>query len=112
MNHLRQEVSELMVLVHLIPRELAEEHVSRMDDVEVRDRFQRYTGMELSVARRNQQSGSDFYPVFGSATATARSATLNPVPEPPTEQKSGNQSARAGSKKPGSMVARALSASY
>jgi hypothetical protein len=108
-RNLRRAVSELMVEVHLITPELADYHVARMDQVELRDRFRMYTGMELSVVGRNQQSGSDFYPVFGFATATARTAALNPVPELPTEV--GQESARAGSKKPGPIVARALSAS-
>ncbi|HZC23342.1 MAG TPA: hypothetical protein VE866_08385 [Candidatus Binatia bacterium] len=67
-------------------------------------------GTELSAERRNQESGSDFYPVFGSATATARLSVLNPAPELPTEQRNGQANARAGNKKPGPMVDRALSA--
>lgn len=44
---------------------------------------------ELSVVGCNQQSGSDFYQVFGFATATARLAALNPVPQSPIHQRSG-----------------------
>ena len=99
-----------MTEVHLITPQLANFHVARMDQVELWRRFRMYTGMELSVAGRNQQSGPDFYPVFGFATATARAAALNPAPEFPTEGV--QESARAGSKKPGPMVARALSASH
>jgi hypothetical protein len=69
-------------------------------------------GMELSVMERNQQSRPDFYQVFGSTTATARPLTLNPVPELPIEPRNGQETARAGSKKPGPMVDRALSASH
>lgn len=109
-RNLRRAVSELMVEVHLITPELADYHVERMDQAELWQRFVMYTGMELSAEGRNQQSGSDFYQVFGSATATARLSTLNPVPELPTEQRNGQASARAGSKKPGPNVDRALSA--
>lgn len=49
MKSLRQSVSELMVIIHLIDPELADFHVSQMDDVEVYERFQHYTGMELSA---------------------------------------------------------------
>ena len=101
-----------MIAVHAISRELADYHVSQMSQAELADRFRRYTGMELSVAGRNTQSGSDFYPVFGSATATARRAALNPVPDLPIEHESRKESARAGNKKPGPMVDRALSASH
>jgi hypothetical protein len=109
-RNLWRAVSELMVEVHLITPELADYHVARMDQVELRDRFRMYTGMELSAEGRNQQSGSDFYPVFGSATATARVSALNSLPELPTEVR--GESARAGRKKPGPIVARALSASH
>jgi hypothetical protein len=112
MVSLRQKVAELMAARHCITRELAREHVAAMTPAEVRQRFRRYVGMESSVVRRNEQSVSDFYQVFGSATATARRTALNPVPEPPTEQRSVEQSARAGGKKPGPMVDRALSASH
>ena len=111
-RNLRRTVSELMVEVHLIAPELADYHVARMDQVELWKRFSMYTGMELSVAGRNKQSGSDFHPVFGFATATARPAALNPVPEQPIEQRDGQESARAGNKKPGPMVVRAVSASH
>jgi hypothetical protein len=99
-----------MVAAHGISSELADYHSSRMCQAELEDRFRRYTGAELSVAARNQQSGPDFYPVFGFATATARTAALNPVPDLPSEV--GRESARAGSKKPGPIVARALSAGH
>lgn len=112
LKNLRRTVSELMVDVHLIPRELADYHVAQMDQIELWRRFSMYTGTELSVVGRNQQSGPDFYPVFGFATATARTAALNPVPEQPNSHESGQESARAGSKKPGPIVARALSASH
>lgn len=66
-------------------------------------------GMEFSVARRNTQSGIDFYQVFDFATATARPAALNPVPEVTTEQE---KSARAGRKNlvrsPGRILPRLL----
>jgi hypothetical protein len=112
MTSLRQRVAELMAATHCITRELATQHVAAMSAAEVKQRFRRYVGMESSVVRRNQQSESDFYQVFGFATATARRTALNPVPELPTEQQSGKQSAIAGSKKPGPMVDRALSASH
>jgi hypothetical protein len=114
---LRDAVSELMVRAHLIPRELADQHAAEMTEVELAWRFCWYarngfeiSEMELSVVGRTDQSGSDFYQVFGSATATARLTALNPVPEFPTEQENGKESARAGSKKPGPMVDRAVSA--
>jgi hypothetical protein len=69
-------------------------------------------GMELSVARRNTQSGIDFYQVFDFATATARPAALNPVPELPTERREQESSARAGRKnlvrRPGRILPRLL----
>jgi hypothetical protein len=86
---LRRKVSELMVRVHQIAPELADYHIVQMDEEELQQRLRRYSGMELSVVERNQQSGPDFYQVFGSATATARCTALNPVPELPTEQESG-----------------------
>lgn len=79
---LRQAVADLMVDVHLIPRELAAFHVSEMDDFEVAGRFSLYTGLELSADRRKTQSDSDFYQVFGIATATARCSALNCEPVP------------------------------
>lgn len=111
-RNLRRAVSELMVEIHLVSPELADQYVTEMDEVELRRRFHMYTGMELSVAERNQQSGSDFYQVFGSATATARLTALNPVPGIPTKHEDGEESARAGNKKPGPFVVRALSASH
>ena len=45
MKSLRETVSELMVIVHLVTPALAAEYVSQMDEVEIRDRFRRYTGM-------------------------------------------------------------------
>lgn len=79
-RNLRQAVAELMVDVHLIPRELADVHVAEMDDIEIAQRFRMYTGLELSASERNQKSGSDFYQVFRSATATARREAFNPAP--------------------------------
>jgi hypothetical protein len=58
-------------------------------------------GMELSVAGRNNQSGADFYQVFGFATATARPAAFNPVPELPTEPKGAGIVCQSWRKKPG-----------
>jgi hypothetical protein len=106
-----------MVRVHRISRALPIMHASKMEREDLEFRLEMYArqqsaGMELSVARCNQQSGSDFHPVFGFATATARRAALNPVPELPIEQRNGQESARAGNKKPGQMVDRALSASH
>lgn len=75
----RAQVVDLMVEIHLIPRELAEYQVVGMDEIEIARRFEMYTGMELSAAGRTQNSEPDFYPVFGFATATARSAAFNPV---------------------------------
>jgi len=69
-------------------------------------------GNGVECREANTQSGPDFYQVFGFATATARPAALNPVPELPIEQEDGQTSARAGSKKPGPIVARALSAGH
>lgn len=113
MRSMRQEVCELMAVIHLIPPDLAEYRVVQMDEIELHRRFCMYTGMELSVAGRNQQSGPDFYPVFGFATAKARLAALNPVSVLlPTEQPSREESARAGDKKPGPSVDRAMSASH
>ena len=114
---LRETVRNLMVARHRISIELADYHVSRMDDAEVRRRFRMYarnriSGMELSAVRRNQQSEPDFYQVFGFATATARRTALNPVPALIIEQQNGENPARAGRKKPGPIVDRALSASH
>jgi len=82
-RNLRRAVSELMVIVHLVTPELAEQHVAEMDQIELWRRFCMYTGMELSAEWRQKQSGSDFYQVFGSATATARyrHSTLFLVPD-------------------------------
>jgi len=44
MTHLRQRVSEFMVRVHRIPRELADQQVAEMDDAELRFRLERYSG--------------------------------------------------------------------
>jgi hypothetical protein len=110
-RNLRRTVSQLMTEIHLITPQLADYHVAGMDQVELWRRFRMYTGTELSVEGRNQHSGSDFYQVFGFATATARLSALNPVPEQSTEHEDGQEeSARAGSKKPGPIVDRALSA--
>jgi hypothetical protein len=88
---LRQRVCNLMVFAHKIPLDLAEHHSAAMTAIELMDRLRMYarSGVaaqmnrsretELSVAGRNTQSGPDFYQVFGSATATARRAALNPV---------------------------------
>lgn len=81
---LRQAVTELMVEIHLIPLELAVYHVEQMDEIELHERFRTYTGTELSAMERQPQSGSDFYQVFGSATATARFIAFNPGPARPT----------------------------
>jgi hypothetical protein len=112
MKALRRRVALQMVRAHQISRALAIWHAARMEREELEFRDRRYSETELSVAGRNQQSGSDFYQVFGSATATARPAVLNPVPELPTEQQNGQETARAGSKKPGQLVGRALSAAH
>ena len=113
---LRETVRNLMAERHRISIELADYHVSQMDDAEVRRRFRMYSravsGMELSAVRRNQQSEPDFYQVFGFATATARRTALNPVPALTIEQQNGERPARAGRKKPGPIVDRALSASH
>lgn len=84
MSPMRPQVVELMQVVHLISRDLAERHVSQMDETEVAQRFCMYTGMELSAEWRKKQSVPDFSPVFGSATATARSrhSTLSPLADP------------------------------
>jgi hypothetical protein len=105
-RELRQEVSELMALVHLIPPELAEGHVAQMDDVEVWDRFQRYTGMELSAAgpkpERNNVSSTQF---SRPATMTAGLPHSTLFPELPTEQnENGHSHARFGGKATGSEV--------
>ena len=42
MKTLRQAVSELMVAVHKIPRELADHHTSQMDEVDLAWRFEYY----------------------------------------------------------------------
>jgi hypothetical protein len=112
MRQLRRQVALQMVRAHGISRALAILHVSQMDISELEWRQRKYAGMELSVVRCNQQSGPDFYQVFGFATATARRTAFNPVPELPIEQRNGQESARAGRKKPGQIVARALSAGH
>lgn len=56
MNCLRVEVRELMVEVHRIAPEMADQYVRMMDDVEVERRFRMYTGMELSAAGPTTQS--------------------------------------------------------
>ena len=101
MRTIRRQISRSMVRVHRIAPELAHYHVSQMDRSELFRRLRMYAGMELSVARRKTQSGPDFYQVFGFATATARRAALNPVPELPTGRRNGQNPARAGRKKPG-----------
>lgn len=91
-------ISWLMVRVHLISPELAAYHASQMDERELLRRLRQYAGAELSASGRNTQSAADFYQVFGFATATARLAALNPVPELPTERREQESSARAGGK--------------
>ena len=119
MKQLRRQVVLQMVRVHRISRALAILHVSKMETPELLQRLDRYqqfpeAGMELSVMERHQQSRPDFYQVFGSTTAPARSTALNPVPAPalPIEPRNGQGTARAGNKKPGPMVDRAISASH
>lgn len=46
---LRQALSDFMVEVNLITRELAEYHIQSMTDLEVEERFRMQTGMELSA---------------------------------------------------------------
>jgi hypothetical protein len=52
---IRDQVAELMVLVHRIPRALAEQHVAKYDDAELDRRIAMYArvqheaGMELSA---------------------------------------------------------------
>jgi len=101
MRTLCRQIARSMIRVHRISPELARYHASQMDEAELLFRFQKYAGMELSVARRKTQSGPDFYQVFGFATATARRAALNPFPELPTGRRNGQEPARAGRKKPG-----------
>lgn len=109
---LDDRVAELMTRVHCISRELANYHVATMDLDELVRRFRQYTGMELSASGATNKSESDLYPVFGFATATARIAALNPVPELEIEPESSQSPARAGNRRPGPMVVRAVSANH
>ena len=80
--YLRQFVARAMVVVHAISPELAQHHVSRMDDTELLERFRQYAGVELSADEAQTRAGQRcFHPVACDlATYTGRSAALNPAP--------------------------------
>lgn len=77
MKSLRSQVVDLMVEVHLIPRELAVYHVRRMDDIEIVRRFCMYTGMELSAADPHTTRARSFHPVLISRDDDGRLTALN-----------------------------------
>lgn len=94
MKSLRETIVQLMVEIHLVSLDYALERVSEMDEIELHRRFRMYTGTEfpgtdLSASKRLSRAETDFYQVFGSATATARCAALKSAPELPTEPESG-----------------------
>ena len=83
---LRQTVTNLMVNVHEIPRELAEAHVAAMTDVELKRRFHMYSrlrvGMELSVEDSNLSAGHVYSTRFSrpaTMTASSQHSTLLPI---------------------------------
>jgi hypothetical protein len=104
--YLRQFVARAMVVVHAISPELAEHHVSAMDDTELLARFRQYAGVELSAAGPKPRGEPISTRFLASPTTTADHAALNPVPADHScrvEVVSCSlcPHARVGSKKPG-----------
>jgi len=58
LSSLRKVIADCMVRVHQIPPDLAEYHVSLMDEEEVLRRFKLYAEMELSVIEPNPRAGN------------------------------------------------------
>lgn len=82
---LRETITNLMVNVHLIPRELAEIHVTAMSDAEAKRRFRMYSrlrsGAELSAESPNLRAGDVSSTRFSrpaTMTADFRRSTLLP----------------------------------
>jgi hypothetical protein len=77
---LRRVVSDSMVRIHLIPPDLAEYHVSQMDDEEVLSRFKLYAEMELSAVGPTLRGEPISTRFLASPTTTADRTALSPVP--------------------------------
>ena len=83
MKSLRSQVVDLMIEIHLIPRELAVYYVRRMDDIEIASRFCMYTGMELSADANRERARSSYPALISRDDGTL---ALNPVSVYPTGQ--------------------------
>ena len=115
----RVKVAQLMVAVHLIPRELADYHVARMDDAAIAFRLAMYarqgiqsSEMELSAVgpqTRVANVRSSRFSRPTTMTAGLRRSILFPSSRPSKRQR-GRRLPDSEVKQPAPIAARALSA--
>lgn len=106
----RERLASVMVEIHRISVALAEYHVDHMSDSEIEQRLRLYPVAETSaVGLTNQIGPCASTRISHPETMTADSQHSSLLPDPRTDQ-GRQETARFGSKEPGPMADRALSA--